>query len=289
MKHIKFFLVAIFAVFAFQACSDSDTVTAPENNLELTSQEILNVSYGTDNDQKFDLYLPANRTLDTKVMVLVHGGAWYSGDKQDMNEIKTLIRQEFPDIAIVNINYRLATETVFPYPMQIDDITTVVNLLKANQNDYVISDDLGFLGVSAGANLSLLWSYAFDTNDQVQMVASIVAPTNFTDPAYLESNNPLVLQIVNAFGENPSQEFLEEISPYHRATTSSPPTILFNGGNDPLVPISQGIDMDAKLTSLGVTHSFTLYPDEGHGWEGAAFNDTFSSIKSFIQTHLEDE
>jgi dipeptidyl aminopeptidase/acylaminoacyl peptidase len=104
----------------------------------------------------------------------------------------------------------------------------------------------------------------------------------------LESENPYLLQLIEVFGIDTSSAFLESVSPYHQATTSSPPTILFNGGNDPLVPTSQGIDMDAKLSSLGVTHSFTLYPEEGHGWTGAALLDTWISFKAFTKTHLED-
>ena len=80
--------------------------------------------------QKFDLYLPANRTSNTKTLILVHGGGWSSGDKADMNPIKDLIRQDLPNLAIVNINYRLADVNNKPYPMQIDDITSIINHLK---------------------------------------------------------------------------------------------------------------------------------------------------------------
>lgn len=40
--------------------------------------------------------------------------------------------------------------------------------------------------------------------------------------------------------------------------------------------------MDAKLTQLGVTHEFTFYPNEGHGWIGANLFDTWTKLKLFI-------
>ncbi len=284
MRNINQLLFIAILVFGLQSCSNS----LDDQNLEsLEYLELLNISYGTNPDQTFDLYLPANRTTDTKVMILVHGGGWIEGDKDDLKDIKDRLRTDLPNIAIANINYRLASPNNPPFPMQIDDITAVVDLLKANKDSYVISNDIGFLGTSAGAQLSLLWSYAHDDDKDVKMVASIVAPTNFTDPAYLESNNPLLLLFIGSFGINTSEAYLESISPYHRATSTSPPTILFNGGSDPLIPTSQGIDMDAKLDELGVTHSFTLYPDEGHGWEGDALLDTWITLKSFIQVHLD--
>lgn len=288
MKAIKYILILFFVSAISFSCSE-DGVNP--NDLELDNplefRQELNVSYGSNGNQVFDIYLPANRTIDTKVMILVHGGGWTSGDKGDMNIIKDLIRQDLPDIAIVNINYRLADDTHPPYPMQIDDITAVVNFLKNNQNDYVISEDIGFIGTSAGAHLSMLWSYVFDANNDVQMVASIVGPTNFTDPAYLNNQNPILQEIIDVYGINPTTEFLEEVSPYHQVTSTSPPTILFYGGQDPLIPTSQGVDMQAKLETHGVTHQFVLYPNAGHGWVGLELLDTWTKLKAFTDTHLD--
>lgn len=287
MKTVKYTLLILFIAFGMVSCSDDNNPNGEQDPVALEFRQELNVSYGNDSDQVFDIYLPAGRTLETKVMILVHGGGWTSGDKADMNPLKDLMLQDLSDIAIVNINYRLADEDNPPFPMQIDDITTIVNMLKTNQNEYVISDDIGFLGTSAGAHLSMLWSYAFDTNSDVKMVASIVGPTNFTDPAYLESDNPFLLEIIETFGIDTSIEFLESVSPYHQATSNSAPTILFYGGQDPLVPTSQGEDMEDKLSSLGVTHQFTLYPNAGHGWVGIELLDTWTKLKAFTQTHLE--
>ncbi len=244
------------------------------------------MSYGTDPDQVFDIYLPANRTLDTKIMILVHGGGWTSGDKSSMNILKDFILQEIPDVAIVNINYRLADQNNPPFPMQIDDISAIVSYLKDQQSAYVISDEIGFIGTSAGAHLSMLWSYAHDDNAATNMVASIVGPTNFTDPAYLNNTNPELQEIIDIYGIDASIEFLELVSPYHQVTVDAPPTILFYGGQDPLIPTSQGVDMQARLETLGVTHQFILYPNAGHGWIGSEFIDTWTNLKAFIGSHL---
>jgi len=44
---------------------------------------------------------------------------------------------------------------------------------------------------------------------------------------------------------------------------------LFYEGIDSLIFNFQGIEMDAKLTQLGVMQYFTFFPEEGHGCEGA--------------------
>jgi len=285
-KSLKIFFISVFFTIGFSSCSDDDgnnpNTTGEGITEPLEYFEALNVSYGSDSQQVYDIYLPENRDLNTKVIILVHGGGWTSGDKADMDQFKDLARIELPNYAIVNINYRLASQGVSPFPMQLDDITAAVNHLKTNQNEYVISQDYGFVGVSAGAHLSMLWSYSYDTNNDVNMVASIVGPANFTDTAYSPIINPAFI----FFGVTPSVDFLEQYSPYHQAEASSAPTILFYGGMDPLIPTSQGVDMDARLTALGVTHEFTLYPNEGHGWDGANFVDSWTKLKAFVQVHL---
>ena len=284
MKALKVFFLNLIIVISVLSCSNDNSEVITEFPLEYFEE--LNVSYGTDSDQKFDIYLPANRTLNTKVMILVHGGGWSSGDKNDMNGFVDLIFQNFENLAVVNINYRLADENNSPYPMQTDDITSIVNHLKDNRNNYVIDDEFGFIGTSAGAHLAMLWSYALDANSNINMVCSIVGPTNFTDPAYLNNSNPDLQELIDLYRINATTEFLEEVSPFHRASTSAPPTILFYGGQDPLVPTTQGTAMRDKLLELGVTHEFTLYENEGHGWGGINALDTWIKLMVFINNYL---
>ncbi|WP_142786261.1 alpha/beta hydrolase [Changchengzhania lutea] len=276
-----------FCLFMLCFNCSNDTKSNEEVTIETESLNFyqeLDVSYGSQIDQKFNLYLPANRSTDTKIMILIHGGGWTSGDKSEMNAIKDVILQDLPEIAIVNMNYRLATSFSDAYPKQLDDITEVVNYLKTNASNYFISNDIGFVGVSAGAHLALLWSYAFDTNSQTKMVCSIVGPTNFTDPAYLENANPILQLLLGT--DNATTDYLEEVSPYHQVKVLSPPTILFNGGKDPLIPITQGTDLRDKLNVLGIKNEFTLYENEGHGWDGESLLDTWAKLKVFTKTHL---
>ncbi|MGJ5641426.1 alpha/beta hydrolase fold domain-containing protein [Formosa sp. S-31] len=280
-------LLFLISVVTFSCSSDSNTDVNEYVDLEAASFE--DVAYGDHESQVYDIFLPAHRDEDTKTLILIHGGGWTSGDKKDMNGFVELIKNDLPNTAIVNMNYRLANEAAEAFPMQINDVSGVVNHVKSKLNDYQISDDFGLIGTSAGAHLAMLWCYAFDNDRDAKMVCSIVGPTNFTDPAYLESEefeNLLLLQ--ELYGIDLSLEFLKTLSPYHQVTADAPPTILFYGGQDPLVPVSQGSMLQSKLQELGVMHEYTLYPDAGHGWAGLELLDTWSKLKSFITAHLED-
>jgi acetyl esterase/lipase len=284
MKTLKNLCYLAFIGVLFLSCSNEDSEISSEPEI-IEAYEALDVSYGSDSNQVFDIYLPEGRTENTKVLFLVHGGSWVGGDKEDMNDVRDYVLQNHPSLGIVNMNYTLAGANSPPVPMQTNDISAVVNYITSNKTSLIISDDIGFIGVSAGAHLSLLWSYANDTNNQVDMVCSIVGPTNFTDPAYYNSANPVFQSMYILFG-NPSIPFLESASPYHTATATSPPTLLFYGGQDPLVPNSQGIDLDSQLTNLGVPHEFSFYEEEGHGWFGQNLLDTFNKISNYINQYL---
>ncbi|MFB9052553.1 alpha/beta hydrolase fold domain-containing protein [Formosa undariae] len=287
MKPIKTIIILLFiAVTCFSCTSDSTSEGSDFLDLEATIKT--DVEYGIEEFQTYDIYLPAHRDIDTKTLILVHGGGWTSVDKKDMNTFIELIQKDLPNLAILNMNYRLVDETSEAYPMQINDITAVVNHLNSNIDAYQISKDFGFVGVSAGAHLAMLWSYAFDDTQQTKMVGSIVGPTNFTDPAYLEDLNFNTLnQLEQLYGLDLTTEFLEKISPYHQITELAPPTILFYGGKDPLIPTSQGDQLQSKLQELGIMHEYTLYPEAGHGWEGLELLDTWSKLKVFIGANLE--
>ena len=281
MYKFQFILLLGFLFVICHSCTE-DPVETGTGTLE--AKNIIDLEYGSHTHQKYDIYLPKNRTSETKVLILVHGGGWNAGEKSEMNAFKDFIREQLPDIAVVNMNYRLADENNPPYPMQINDIGQLVQELYDRAQEFQISKEIGFIGSSAGAHLSLLWSYAHDTKKQVNMVCSIVGPTNLLDEAYINTPNQVLRTLLDQFGNDP--EVLEEVSPLYQVKLTSPATILFYGAQDALIPNSQGISLKDRLVELNVEHQFTLYPNGGHGWVGLDLLDTSIKLKAFIQEHL---
>jgi len=271
-------ILSVILAFFISSCSSNENAPNP-----LEAQQVMNISYGNDAKQKFDLYLPANRnTSDTKTLILVHGGSWIGGDKTEMAPILEVIRKDLPNYAVVNMNYRLSTFGKPAFPMQIDDIAAVIAKIKNGKYD--ISDNIGFIGVSAGGHLSLLYSYAYNTDKNVKMVCSIVGPTNFTDPAY--TDNPVSASFFgsvagDSYANNPALH--EQLSPLLRANSAAPPTLMFYGNQDPVVPLNQGIDLRNKLDELGVYYEFTLY-NGGHGnWSAEDLTDANTKLVTFVK------
>jgi len=280
--------VFIFSLF-FVACSD-DNKPVIEDEQPLPEKTQLDVSYGENPQQRYDLYLPEGRSSEkTKTIILIHGGGWIEGDKEDMNGYIPLLKEKHPDHAIVNINYVLAQPPSTPaFPNQFINLEQVISKLTQENETLQILPEFGLIGVSAGAHIALQYDYVYDTEDQVKMVCSIVGPTDFTDPFY--SKNPDFQFLLNALVDETAypenSNIAELISPALQVTENSSPTILFYGDEDPLVPISNGETLQTNLSNNMVSNSFTIY-EGGHGdWSNASNIDLQLQLSSFINEHL---
>ena len=177
----KIIILSVLFLLLVMGCSSPDSNEVINGNNRPIGG-LIDVPYGIDPFQKMDIYLPSSPNHDTKVFVLLHGGAWKYGSKEDINWLVTLLSQHFPDYAIVNMNYRLATNGSPAFPKQTDDIASALQFLQ--DRDYNISQNYAFIGMSAGAHLSMLYGYKYNTSGNVKAVCSIVGSTDFTDPAY---------------------------------------------------------------------------------------------------------
>lgn len=278
-------------LFFITACSEEDieTFEDPENQFLIT-QTYMNISYGLDPQQTYDLYLPANRSSSTtKILVFIHGGGWIQGDKKDMRAYIPLLQKTHPDHALVNINYRLAKPNIrTAFPNQFLDLDLALKHVVQKAEEYGIYPEFGLIGASAGGHLALQYDNFYDPQDKVKMVCSIVGPTNLTDTFYTE--NPdfhLALDLLvdeTAYpGEN---NYAKAVSPAFLVDATSSPTILFYGDNDLLVPVSNGTFMKEKLDAAGITNSLTIYKG-GHGeWENLDQEDLHIQLSEFINDHL---
>ena len=60
-------------------------------------------------------------------------------------------------------------------------------------------------------------------------------------------------------------EFLESISPIHKADRITAPLMVIHGKNDPRVPVGEAEQIVEKVRENGGAVEYLLYEDEGHG------------------------
>ena len=283
---MKNLLAVLFISVCLVSCQ-KDTVLGPAS---LPEQNLSNISYGADAAQKMDIYLPSGRTVaTTKVIILIHGGGWSTGDKADFATYMDTLKKRLPGYAIFNINYRLATGTANFFPTQENDVKAAIEFIYNKRNDYVISDKFVLLGTSAGAHLSLLHAYKYSSPVKIKAVVDFFGPTDLVDMY----NNPasasappaaLVLVLGGTPTSNPT--IYQQSSPINFVTAQSPPTIILQGGVDILVAPSQSATLSTKLQTFGVVKQYVLYPTENHGWVGLNMIDSFDKITAFLTANV---
>lgn len=286
MKKFLFIILVITLQTSNVSCSKDS-----ENHQEqpLIEEVFLNVSYGNNPLQKFDIYLPANRSNEkTKVIVLIHGGGWVEGDKADMSFLIPIIKLRHPHHAIVNMNYVLANATTPAFPNQFLDVGAVINKLTNEKNELQILPEFALIGTSAGAHISLMYDYVYDLDNKVKMVADIVGPTDFTDPFY--TSNPgftiLLAALVDENAYPQGTNYSEVLSPALQVSNTSSPTLLFYGNTDALVPLSNGVTLNNALNTAQIDHRFTVY-EGGHGdWAAADIENMLTQINDYVDTYL---
>jgi carboxymethylenebutenolidase len=92
------------------------------------------------------------------------------------------------------------------------------------------------------------------------------------------STDPRVKTLVNYFGPLPQGAI---------ATTARlPPTLVLHGSADPIVPVANAYAVESLLRQQNIPYEIKVYPDQGHGFRGAAEEDATRRSLAFLNRHL---
>jgi len=276
--------------FSVLMMMSSCTKNLPPTSVDNTEQTLSEISYGKDYKQKLDLFLPANRNkTDTRIIILIHGGGWSGGDKAELHQSVLELKKRLPGYAFANLNYRLFNNEQNKFPSQEIDINTAIQFLAAKSTEYNYSKQFILMGASAGAHLALLQAYK-NTNDIKPIaVISFFGPSDLTHLYNNPINEGIPYLLKSLTGATPAQypETYKQSSPLFFVNSQSPPTLLFHGEKDLLVPKIQSELLNNKLQAANVPHRFVVYPTEGHGWTGPNLTDSFNQIVAFLKEHAD--
>lgn len=300
VKHL--FPLAVCMIVLFTSCSKTDSgggSTPPPTPTPAAARTIADTSYGADAKQKMDIYLPAGRTTSTtKVIILIHGGAWIAGDKNDYAASIDSLKKRLPDYAIFNINYRLAIPG-FPtstnvFPTQENDVKAAVDFIYTNRATFLISDKFVLLGASAGGHLSLLQAYKYQV-PKIKAVIDYCGPTDmaamYTDYASNPLNQAGIVALMSGTPTTNASLYASSspITTTYANATNACPTIIFQGTADLIVnATTQSVALKNKLTAAGVTNEYYAYTGLGHvdSWPITTFTDSYNKIQAFLAAYV---
>lgn len=171
--------------------------------------------YGADPRQRYYVNYPPNKSASSPIVVLIHGGGWYTGPNPDNiqgwtrgfttnkpdNLVKNLLDNGF---VVVTLLYRLSrygneepdfSTNPTKLSAQLDDIDAGILHVRTNFPSClgINANSIQVLGESAGGHLALMWAYTKTTIPKIYIKSAIdmYAPTNMQQYGSYLQNIPI--------------------------------------------------------------------------------------------------
>lgn len=257
------FLTGVFAIGAM----------IPEKSIQYRE-----LAYGTHERQTLDLNIPKENDGEIGLVLFIHGGGWIGGDKDGYEKSLENVSDIY-GFASAAMNYRYVSESTDLGDIM-DDIDAALALIKQKGEENGVNINKVLLtGGSAGGHLSLLYGYSRVETAPIKPVAVVdnCGLSDLNDENYYIENglggDEQIAELFSwAIGESftyeeraTKYELLEKYSPNYYINENTVPTVINHGMKDNVVPYSNALSLDAKLTEYGVVHVLNAYPESGHG------------------------
>ena len=266
-----------------------------------------NIIYHTANnyENKLDVYTPADVSHPMPVVVVIHGGGWVEGTKEErVLEMMPYLQMGF---AAVNVEYRLGRVSLAP--AAVEDCRCALHWVFANAKRYHFDPDRVVLqGGSAGGHLALMtgmltaaagfdrecrapsdnyWSENPGT-DSDPRVAAIVNWFGITDVLdELHGPNAKGYAVVWLGDQSNADEIAMRVSPINYVNRAVPPIVTIHGDKDALVPYSQAVRLHKALDAAKVPNELYTVAGANHG--GFTFDQNqqaWAAVRRFLQQNV---
>jgi acetyl esterase/lipase len=259
-----------------------------------------NVPYNNDTLKKhlLDIYVPADAKGKVPIVVFIHGGGWIGNDKYaDMGYMPNTIAAILNNgMAVASIDYRFATQAVFPAILQ--DCNKAVSFLYDNADKYDLDKNrFTLMGFSAGGHLASLMG-----TSQNNKVSDFYFPNTFRPFQYkavVDFYGPTDLVLLPGSEDEKSPEGLligaapllrpdlaKAASPITYIDKNDPPFLIYHGEKDNIVSNKQSKLFSAWLTHYGVKNELTIVKDAPHFGTMYDVEEIRNKVISFLAEHF---
>ncbi|SNC76393.1 Acetyl esterase/lipase [Hymenobacter gelipurpurascens] len=249
-------------------------VVANEYAVARPSHRTQDVAYVPASDPTFDterhrldVYAPKGKSAELRpVVVFIHGGSWDSGNKDFYSFVGRRLAKQ--GVVAVVINYRLAPAV--EVPAMADDCARAVAWTVEHIREYGGDPQRLFLmGHSAGGGLAALLASDNQVLARRGLAQNPVRGVILDDPAGLDMYDylqkmqyPGDAQYLVPFGKEPA--VWRQVSAMYHVTASTPPFLLFVGGETYPSISSSSEKFRQKLVSLGQQPVLKVLPGKKH-------------------------
>jgi acetyl esterase/lipase len=243
-----------------------------------------NITYKVANgyDNKLDVYRPQKAQTPAPVVMMIHGGGWVAGAKEQT--VLGAVPYLQMGFAVVNVEYRLGKVSLAP--AAVEDCLCALHWIGRNAKKY--NFDLSKIivtGGSAGGHLALTtsmipFSAGFENEcayeddekwngpwtDARPKVAAVINWFGITDVAdMLQGANTRAYALSWMGSLLNREELAKRLSPLTYVRPGLPPILTIHGDADTIVPYAHAVRLHEALTKAGVRNQLLTIPGGGHG------------------------
>lgn len=250
---------------------------------ESTGTVYKDLSYGKEEANTFDLYIPADHSQKAYgLVVYLHAGGFTSGDKSDDAEMLEWLCSK--GYVAAGINYTLRSEqnpqaNILSQSQEIKESIPAI-VAKAQELGYPL-ERMAMGGGSAGHCLAMLYAYrdAAASPVPVKMVFGAVGPSSFYPEDWscygFDKNPEAAAEMFSVmsgqtitpdlFGTPAYDQAIKQISPLLWINSNSVPSLMAYGQYDKVQPFVASRRLNEALDQYHVPHDYIVFPHSGHG------------------------
>ncbi|WP_429971730.1 alpha/beta hydrolase fold domain-containing protein [Fructilactobacillus sp. Tb1] len=275
-------------------------------------RQYLDLSYADGQRNKLDIYLPNQVQNTYPVIIDIHGGGMYFGQKSS-NKLNGALKLLKRGYAVVSPNYSLSYMKAFPRPIY--ELKAVIRWIRAHAAEYHFdSHNLFLMGESSGAQLAMLTA-ASEAGQQLhsdfggnltvsEHVNGVIASYGPYDLAMIPYQFA-VLHQTPKFAETGEADSFEGMmlekqrpidvpqlnaatNPKTYLTDKMVPVLMYAGKQDRVVPYIQTINLAAEVArNIGSDNvEMHIVADAPHGPSGFMNETVFTQKDDFLQRNL---
>lgn len=315
-KGMFIFICIVVFIFSFMIGIVSKTAIKPAWSKKYSvewSDEIgtlySDISYGEEESNKFDLYLPKDNSKENYgLVVYLHAGGFTSGDKiDDKNTLAWLCSKGY---VACGINYTLRTDTnnssVYTQSMEIKQAMPVV-IEEAKKLGYNINE-MAISGGSAGGTLAMLYAYRDSKTSPVpvKLMFEMVGPSSFyvedwgvygLDQDTDESRKAAagLFGVMAGIELTPEmiktkeyEELMKPISAFMWINENSVPSVIAYGTHDRVCPFNTVRHLTKALQDNNVDYKYFEGKHSGHGMQNddKVFEQYMKTVDEYLEKYM---
>jgi acetyl esterase len=226
-----------------------------QNKNQIVYKQIDNVSLA------MDIYSPpnvdANKT--NPAIVFFFGGGWKNGNIDQFGPHAKYLSKR--GLVCFLADYRVnSRQNTTPFE-SLKDAKSAIRFVRKNAKDFHVDPTkIIASGGSAGGHLAAATALISGFNEDAEDASTSCVPNA------LVLFNPVVDNGPGGYGYERIGDYYKDFSPLHNIKKGAPPTIIFLGTADKLIPVETAEYYKTVMEKVGSRCDLYLYEGQGHGF-----------------------